>query len=97
MLLFSRQILPGTAFSTVGHKEAFHGLGVQDVTEFNSGWCSILCLLKDKKKKKKGEKARELLSWGQTHPIGTAVQRGSQLVGAIKGYFKDQSLSFMFT
>jgi hypothetical protein len=37
MPVFSRQTLPGTAFSVVGHREAFHRLGVQDVTEFDSG------------------------------------------------------------
>jgi hypothetical protein len=34
---FSRQTLSGTGFSAVGHKVVFHGLGVQDDTEFNSG------------------------------------------------------------
>jgi hypothetical protein len=37
MLLFSRQTLPGTGLSMAGHWEAFLGLGVQDVAEFNSG------------------------------------------------------------
>jgi hypothetical protein len=36
MPLFSSQTLPGTGFSAAGHKEAFHGLGVQNVTEFDS-------------------------------------------------------------
>jgi hypothetical protein len=35
--LFSRQIFPGTRFSTVGHREAFHLLGVKDIAEFDSG------------------------------------------------------------
>jgi hypothetical protein len=34
--------------------EAFHGLEVQDVIEFDSGWCSV-CLSKEKEKKKKVE------------------------------------------
>jgi hypothetical protein len=34
--LFSRQTLPGTRFSMVGQREAFHGLGVQNNAEFSS-------------------------------------------------------------
>jgi hypothetical protein len=34
--VFLRQTLTGTGFSMVGRREAFHGLGVQDVIEFNS-------------------------------------------------------------
>jgi hypothetical protein len=30
------QTLPGTGFSAAGRREAFHRLGVQDVTEFDS-------------------------------------------------------------
>jgi hypothetical protein len=36
MLLFLKQTLPGNGFSVVGNREVFHGLGVQDVTEFDS-------------------------------------------------------------
>jgi hypothetical protein len=36
------------------HREVFYGLVVQDGTEFNSDWCSVFCLL--------GEKRRN--SWG---------------------------------
>jgi hypothetical protein len=48
MLLVSRQTLLGTGFNTVGLREAFHGLGVQDVAEFNTGCCSVFCFLKEK-------------------------------------------------
>jgi hypothetical protein len=36
LLLFSRQTLTGTGFSVAGCREAFHELGVPDVTEFDS-------------------------------------------------------------
>jgi hypothetical protein len=49
--LFSRQTLPRTGFSMAGHREAFHRVGVQDVTEFDSAWCFVFCLLKEKKKR----------------------------------------------
>jgi hypothetical protein len=61
MLLVSRQTLLGTGFNTVGLREAFHGLGVQDVAEFNTGCCSVFCFLKEKIFKK-GETARRLFS-----------------------------------
>jgi hypothetical protein len=35
------------------HREAFHGLGVQDVTEFDSDSCSVFCLFGVKEKKKR--------------------------------------------
>jgi hypothetical protein len=39
----------GIAFlSTVKHREAFHGLGVQDVAEFNSDCFSVFCLVRKK-------------------------------------------------
>jgi hypothetical protein len=38
-------------FSAAWHREVFHGLGVQDVTEFDSDWCSIsACWEKEKNK-----------------------------------------------
>jgi hypothetical protein len=40
VLLFSRKIFPGTGFSKVGCRETFHGLGVWDFSEFDSGWFS---------------------------------------------------------
>jgi hypothetical protein len=36
MLLFLRQTFTGTGLSAVGHREAFHELGVQDIAEFDS-------------------------------------------------------------
>jgi hypothetical protein len=45
MLLFSSQTLSGTGFSVIECREAFLGLGFKVVTEFDSGWCSIFCLL----------------------------------------------------
>jgi hypothetical protein len=44
----------GTGFSTVGYREAFHGLGVQDVTELDSDWCSVF-LKREKKREKRPE------------------------------------------
>jgi hypothetical protein len=43
-----------TFFSAVWCREAFHGLGIQDVTEFDSYWCSVFCLL-GKNKKRNGQ------------------------------------------
>jgi hypothetical protein len=37
-------------FSAVQHREALHGLVVLDVTEFDSDWCSVFCLLGEEKK-----------------------------------------------
>jgi hypothetical protein len=36
------------------HREAFHRLGVQDVTEFDSDLCSVFCLLREKNEKRNG-------------------------------------------
>jgi hypothetical protein len=36
VLLFSAQTLTGTGFIAVGCREAFHRLGIQDATEFDS-------------------------------------------------------------
>jgi hypothetical protein len=44
-------------FCVMWHKEAFHGSGVLDVSEFNIDWYSMFCLLREKKKV-----ARRLLS-----------------------------------
>jgi hypothetical protein len=33
--------MASTFLSVVRHEEAFHGLGAQDVTEFDSGLCSL--------------------------------------------------------
>jgi hypothetical protein len=42
-----------TFLRAVHHREAFHGLGVQDVTEFDSDWCFVFCLLEERKLNKK--------------------------------------------
>jgi hypothetical protein len=60
--------------SSVWHGEAFHGLGVQDVTEFDSDGCSVFCLMEqgEEKERKKRERndpggAGSGGSWVQTH------------------------------
>jgi hypothetical protein len=74
-------------------REVFQGLRVQDVTEFNFDWCSVFCLLGEKEKKEK-------------RPGGFSPRAGHALLavpcriftlGAIKGWFKGQSLNFMCT
>jgi hypothetical protein len=35
------------------HREAFHGLRVQDVTELDFDWCSVFCFLGEKEKQRK--------------------------------------------
>jgi hypothetical protein len=40
-----------TFLSAACHGEAFPRLGVQDVAEFNSDWCSIYCLMKEEEQK----------------------------------------------
>jgi hypothetical protein len=40
-------------------REAFHGLGVQDVAEFDSDWCSVFGLLGEERKEKKIIKRKE--------------------------------------
>jgi hypothetical protein len=47
-----------TFFSAVWFREAFHGLGIQDVTQFDSAWCSVFCLLGEKKKER-GKRKKE--------------------------------------
>jgi hypothetical protein len=41
-----------TVFSAVWRREAFLRLGVQDVTELDSDWCFIFCLLGEERKKR---------------------------------------------
>jgi hypothetical protein len=42
----------GVAFLIAAfYREAFHGLGIQDVAEFDSDWCSIFCFWGGKKKR----------------------------------------------
>jgi hypothetical protein len=45
----------------VQHRNAFHGLGVQDVTEFHSDGCSVFCLLggEERERERKRERERE--------------------------------------
>jgi hypothetical protein len=47
-------------FSAEWHGEAFHGLGIQDVAEFDSDRCSVFCLLEEKRKIEKKNKKREM-------------------------------------
>jgi hypothetical protein len=57
------------------HWEAFHRLGVQDVTEFDSDWCYVFCLLRERKKrKKKIETAWGFFLQGRTCLAGCAMQ-----------------------
>jgi hypothetical protein len=76
--------------------EAFHRLGVQDVAEFDSGWCSISTLWR---KGQIGQKAgqREIILREEGFPrVGPVFLLCcvSQLLGAIKGWFECQSLNF---
>jgi hypothetical protein len=43
--LFCRYTLPGTGFSAAWSREVFHRLEIQDVTEFDSDWCSVFCIM----------------------------------------------------
>jgi hypothetical protein len=83
-----------TSLSVEQCREAFYRLGVQDVREFDSDWCSIFCLLREKNKKKKQPgfffPGRDTLCW-------LCCVGFSQLLGAIKSCFKGQSLNFMCT
>jgi hypothetical protein len=49
-----------------GHMEAFHGLGVQEVTEFISDWCSVSCLLGGKNRKRKRKNQGAFFFQGRT-------------------------------
>jgi hypothetical protein len=40
-------------FSAVLHREAFPGLRVQDIAEFDSDRCSVFCLLGEEKKRER--------------------------------------------
>jgi hypothetical protein len=69
------------------HGEAFHRLGVQDVAEFKSGWCSISA---DGERRREGKKKRrEKSPWGRRVSPGLSLPcwpfHRSQLLGAIKG------------
>jgi hypothetical protein len=77
----------------VGHREAFHELGVQDIAEFDSVWWSTFCLWKEQKT----EKWSGGFFPGQTCPVGCATLGFSQLPGSIKGCLKCPSLNFMCT
>jgi hypothetical protein len=83
-------------FSALWHKEAFHEIGVQEVAWFDSDRWSVFCLFGEERTKKREKwlglffpKARaDLLCW--------LYQAGfSQLLGAIKGQFKSQSLGLV--
>jgi hypothetical protein len=93
VLLFSRQTLPVIGFGAAGHKKAFHRLGVQDIAKFDSGWCSIFCLFKEKK----GEKWPGAFYPRADTPCCLRSTGISWLLGAIIGCFKGQSLNFMCT
>jgi hypothetical protein len=45
-------------------REAFHGLGVQDVAEFDSDCCSVFCLLGEERKEKEKKKKEKWLVEG---------------------------------
>jgi hypothetical protein len=77
--------------NAAGCKEASHGVGVQDIAEFDSDWCSVFCLLgeRQKKKKKKWERERNSLVFffqGQTCLPGCVTWDFHDC--AIKGWFK---------
>jgi hypothetical protein len=102
VLLFFRQTIPGTGFSVVGHREAFHRLGVQHVTEFNYGWCTLsywnkieYLLLIERKRKKRGRNGQGAFFPGHTCPVGCAMLGFYPLISAIKGCFKGQSFNFI--
>jgi hypothetical protein len=80
-------------------REAFNGLGVQDVTEFDSDWCSDFCLLvgKTERQREKRETARWLFSPGLDTFCWLCHAGILWLVGAIKGWCKGQSLNFICT
>jgi uncharacterized protein (UPF0179 family) len=62
-----------TFVSMAGNREAFHGLGVQDVREFDSE----LCLLLIESKKKKERNGQGASFQGQTCPAGCVHQNYS--------------------
>jgi hypothetical protein len=57
----------------------------------------MLCLLLIREEKKKGKQLGGASFPGQTCPAGCAALGFSRPLGAIKNYFKDQSLNFMCT
>jgi hypothetical protein len=62
-------------------------LRVQNVTEYGLGWCSIFCLLKEKKKGRNGPWfCFVLFSPGQTCPVRCAALEFVWLLGALKGF-----------
>jgi hypothetical protein len=62
-------------FSSVAwHREAFHRLGVQNVTEFDSDWCCVFCVLgREKKERKENRNSQRLYSQSQAYLAGCAV------------------------
>jgi hypothetical protein len=73
-------------FSMAWHREAFHGLGVQDVAEFNSNWHSTFSLLEEKKKKKRNGQG-SFFPGGDT-PCYLCHVGFSKLLVTIKSCFK---------
>jgi hypothetical protein len=56
-------------FSATQCREAFHGLGFHDITEFDSDCCSVFCLLGEKRKReKKGNGLGAFFSPGPNTP-----------------------------
>jgi hypothetical protein len=74
---------PPTFLSVAWHGEAFHWLRAQDVTEFDSDWCSVLGLISEGHEKKRKENA----GWRDDF-LPCWLCHGSQLLGAIRGWFK---------
>jgi hypothetical protein len=92
MPLFSRQTLPRTGFSAEGCREAFYSLGIQDVIEFDSSWCSFFCL----SKKKKEETGKGRFFPGQTLPVGCATLGFLWLLGAVEFYVQLMCRQLLF-
>jgi hypothetical protein len=80
-----------------GHREAFHGLGVQDVREFNSDQCSVFRFLREEKENKKEKLPGGFFFPGQSRPVGCTTLGSPRLLGAIKSNFKGKFLNFMCT
>jgi hypothetical protein len=76
-----------TFLSTAGHREIFHGSGVQDVKD--SDLCSVFCLLREDKKRERQKERERGKQPGGFFPQGRhtllAVPPGfSRLLGIIK-------------
>jgi hypothetical protein len=67
------------------HREAFHGLGVQDVSEFNSVLCFLGERIKRGRKRERGRNDQGSFFPGPDMSCWLCYVQFSWLLGAIKG------------